>query len=204
MRRARRNPLSTVLSGVGGFVAVPLAAGVVNALAHVRNPEEPPTELAGRGLVANAAAAIGALALGASSSSPALRAALFAGAAGAAIGAVGWAASSPPPLPSPSPYPPQAGATWRELAGSPLRYELGRRYRATVELPFYVPSALASDDAIRKYGADHGFNVTTIARARPDASWPVDDDADLFIEAVATSSGELERPDALTWAALRV
>lgn len=210
-RRTRRNPaLSTVLAGVAGFAAVPLAAGAVNTIAHARNPEEPPSELVGRGMVANAIAGIAALAGGASSSSPAARAALFAGAAGAAIGVYGWFAAGgaagalPTPGPAPSNVPDGVDPSlrsnpWRELSGDPIVHQAGARYRVLVDLPFYA-EPLASDDAIRKYAADRGFNVTTISRVRPDPSWPADDDADLYVEAIATRSGSLERPGAILWA----
>src|SRR5437870_1864628 len=180
--------MSTILAGIAGFVGVPIAAGIANAIAHKRNPEEPPSELVGRGIVANTIAGVAALAGGAAISSPAARVALFAGAAGAAIGAYGWfaAGGAAGALPSSGGDIPNAidpslrGNPWREVSGDPIQYQPGIRYRATVDLPFFA-GPLATDDAIRAYAAARGFEVVSIARERPDPSWPYDEGVDLFV-----------------------
>lgn len=200
-RRVRRNGAAgSALRAVGGLVAVPLAAGAVTAISEKVSPTSSASSLAARGALIGAGAAIASFVK--RSESPAFA---WGGVVGAAATALLWwnyrAQQLDREALAASYEPRQVGAGWHELGPGPISMLEGMAYRAAVDLPFYVPSSVATDERIHGYAADRGFRVTRIYREQPDGSWPAD--ADLYVEAVALRSGELERPSALSWAAFK-
>jgi hypothetical protein len=206
-RKKKRNPdTGSMLAGVGGFVAVPIAA---NALGIV-------TESRPLAVVAHLGVA-GLSAWGASgASSPATRYALVGGAMSSVLNAMIWGLAPPPvapamlhttyqgqPAPAALPPPPPGvpstqARQWLAFPPSAPAVPLvpGARYRAAIDLPFGA-GMLATDDRVRSKAEEMGFSDVVIVN-EPDWSDPFgkSGDADLFVEATYTGEPKwLERSE---------
>jgi hypothetical protein len=122
----------------------------------------------------------------------------------AALAFVGWGAlvwffSTPPDreiareMPPAPPGP--APGRWVEVEARSVALAPGRRYRACLSVPWYVPDGLVTVDKIRERAAAEGFADLVATTTRP-AGWPAA--CDWMVEATyAGAARALDLPGAI-------
>jgi hypothetical protein len=100
------------------------------------------------------------------------------------------------PLPGPMPG---GGPSWRPLPeGQAFDAWPGAILRGCVELPTFVPTALATPERVRDFAAKRGLVNVYSTTSRP-ADWPAACDADLYVQAQWGRGRErMPWPDGLT------
>jgi len=87
--------------------------------------------------------------------------------------------------------------TWQRMPDGPLALGSGKVYRAVVNLPWYVPSSVATPSNVQGYAEKMGFTQVRSWRARPDG-FPGVEKGDVYVEATwAGGYATLDRPSGL-------
>lgn len=72
--------------------------------------------------------------------------------------------------------------TWTPIEDLNPELKAGARYRATVRLPWYVPTSAVTDERIKAYAEKRGWFVRQWSTSPP-ADWPKGPSGDLYVDA---------------------